>query len=55
MTKKPRLMLTITKDIISEVKEIKKVEPYFDKPYSELYRDLICIGINALKRQRAEN
>lgn len=51
MTQKTRLMLTISEDIVSEVREAKKSEQYFDKPYSELYRDLIRIGLKELKQQ----
>lgn len=55
MTQKPRLMLTISEDIVNEVREAKKGEQYFDKPYSELYRDLIVLGLEALKQQHSAN
>lgn len=45
-----RFTLTVTEDILKDVEQLKK-DHYFDKPYSELYRDLIILGIKSIKKQ----
>lgn len=49
MTKNKRCIVTIDDDTLEALKKIKK-EQYFDKPHSELYRDLFRLGIAAMER-----
>lgn len=39
-----RLSLYIPSDLLSELKKMKK-EVYYDRSYSEMFRDLISIGL----------
>lgn len=50
MTKQKRFMLTVPDDIANKLIELKKTL-YFDKPHSELYRDLVRLGVQALEEQ----
>lgn len=43
-----RFMLSVTDDIAKQAEVLKK-EIYFDKPYAEMYRQLIRLGIDVLK------
>ena len=43
-----RFMLTIPSDIEDEVEELKK-GIFYNKPYSEVYRQLIQLGLDSLK------
>lgn len=46
-----RFMLSVSDDIAKQA-EILKKEVYFDKPYAEMYRQLIRLGIDALKAEQ---
>lgn len=43
-----RFVLAVSDDIAKQAEVLKK-ELYFDKPYAEMYCQLIRLGINALK------
>lgn len=51
-TKKKRFMLTVPDDIEADADVIKR-ELFYDKPYSEMYRQLIRIGLDVLKAEKA--
>lgn len=51
-TKNKRFMLTVPDDIESDAAEVKK-DLYYNKPYSEMYRQLIRKGLDALKQENA--
>ena len=54
-TKMNRITVPIPPDIKSEI-EMLKQERFYDKPYSELYRQALRCGIDALKdKQQDEN
>ncbi|MCI8810088.1 MAG: hypothetical protein HFF84_08160 [Oscillibacter sp.] len=46
--KNKRFMLTVPDDIEVDVAQIKR-DLFYDKPYSEMYRQLIRIGLDSLK------
>lgn len=46
--KTARFSLTITPELAEECDEFKRTM-YYNKPYSEMYRDLIRIGIQTLR------
>lgn len=50
-TKSKRFMLTVPDDIQKDVDTVKR-DLFYDKPYSELYRQLIRIGLNTLKDEK---
>ena len=52
-TKDRRLMLTVSDEIESDAADVKK-DLFYDKPYSEMYRHLIRMGLDALKEEKAE-
>lgn len=52
-TKAARFSLTITPELAEECDEFKRTE-YYNKSYSEMYRDLIRAGIKAKKEQEAQ-
>lgn len=52
-TQKRRFMLTVTADIEEEA-AIAKREQFYDKPYSEMYRYLIRLGLDSLKAEKKE-
>ena len=47
-TKNKRFMLTVPDDIEVDVAEVKR-DLFYDKPYSEMYRQLIRMGLDSLK------
>lgn len=50
MTEKTKTAtVKIPADIWSEIQKLKK-ETYFDKPYVDIYKDLMRLGIEAHKR-----
>ena len=49
MTKQKRFMMTVPDDIANKIKELKK-NLYFDKPHSELYRELLRLGIKEMEQ-----
>lgn len=48
-----RFTLTVTKDIAERAAKLKK-DNYYDKPYSEMYRQLILIGMEVLQKQKQQ-
>lgn len=46
-----RRSITITQEIYEEIERLKRAD-YYNKPYSELYRDLLRIGIKQMKEER---
>lgn len=53
-TKDKRFMLTVPEDIEADAAVVKR-ELFYDKPYSEMYRQLIRMGLDALKAEKAAN
>ncbi len=51
--KKKRFMVTIPSDIAIDVADVKQ-SLFHDKPYSEMYRELIRAGLDTLKREEKE-
>lgn len=49
--KNKRFMLTVPDDIEVDVAQIKR-DLFYDKPYSEMYRQLIRIGLDSLKARK---
>ena len=49
-TKNKRFMLTVSDDIVADA-AVAKRDLFYDKPYSEMYRQLIRIGLNTLKSE----
>ncbi len=47
-TKNKRFMLTLPDDIEVDAAEVKR-DLFYDKPYSEMYRQLIRMGLDSLK------
>ena len=39
-----RIMISVPTDIEAEIERLKKTT-YYDRPYSEIYRDLIRLGM----------
>lgn len=52
-TKNKRFMLTVPDDIEVDAAEVKR-DLFYDKPYSEMYRQLIRIGLDSLKAAKGE-
>lgn len=46
-----RLMVSIPQEIRNEIDTIKQRE-YFDKPYAELYRQLIRLGLEKMSEKQ---
>lgn len=51
-TKNKRFMLTVPDDIEADAAEVKR-SLFYDKPYAEMYRYLIRMGLNSLKAEKA--
>lgn len=49
--KNKRFILTVPDDIQMDVADIKR-ELFFDESYSEMYRQLIRMGLDALKAEK---
>lgn len=49
-TKTIRFMLTVPKDMAQKAEVLKK-NMFYDKPYAEMYRQLIQIGIEKFQEQ----
>lgn len=45
-----RIMISVPKDIEEEIQQLKKTT-YFDRPYSEIYRDLIRLGMEKMNEE----
>lgn len=52
-TKKKRYMLTVPSDMEEDIAVVKQ-ELFQDKPYSEMYRQLIRIGLDIMKEKKGE-
>jgi len=46
-----RIMISVPKDIEEEIQQLKKTT-YFDRPYSEIYRDLIRLGMEKMNEEK---
>jgi len=53
MTANSRFMLTLTPDMTKRADTLKKND-YYDKPYAEMYRQLINLGMDALEAQKRQ-
>ena len=42
-----RIMISVPTDIEAEIERLKKTT-YYDRPYSEIYRDLIRLGMEKM-------
>lgn len=45
-----RFMLTVPADMATQADELKK-SLFYNKPYAEMYRHLIQVGINEVKKK----
>lgn len=45
-----RIMISVPKDIEEEIQQLKKTT-YFDRPYSDIYRDLIRLGVEKMNEK----
>ena len=52
-TKNKRFMLTVPDDIEVDAAEVKR-DLFYDKPYSEMYRQLIRMGLDSLKAAKGK-
>jgi hypothetical protein len=50
-TAKPRFTLTITDAMLERSRRLKK-EVFYDRPYSEMYRELITLGLESMETKR---
>ena len=50
MTKMKRTTITIPEDIEKAIIQLKK-DKYFDKSYSELYRDVLRAGLKVINKE----
>jgi replicative DNA helicase len=48
-----RFMLSVPSEFIKEVDLLKK-ESFYNKPYSEIYRHLLALGIEEMKRRNGK-
>ena len=51
MTELHRISVTLTDDLKAQIDELKK-EKYYCSSYSELYRQAIAAGIEAIKKEK---
>ena len=49
--KKKRFMLTVPEDVEADAALVKR-ELFYDRPYSEMYRQLIRMGLDVMKAQK---
>lgn len=49
-----RIQISIPKDIEEEIQRLKKTA-YYDRPYSEIYRDLIRLGMEKMNETAKGN
>lgn len=54
MTNQKKMLMTVPDDIANKLKKLKR-EFYFDKPHTELYRDLLRLGIKEMEQQHSAN
>ena len=52
-TSMTRVTISIPPDMEADIKMLKQVM-FYDKPYSELYRQMMRLGIDVLKEKRHE-
>lgn len=52
-TNMKRLMISIPADIENEINNIKQKE-YYNKPYSELYRQIIRLGLDKMRESQSQ-
>ena len=52
-TTNARFMLTVPDDMAKRAAALKK-DTYYDKPYAEMYRQLIQLGMEILESQKSE-
>jgi len=45
-----RIMISVPADIEAEIERLKKTT-YYDRPYSEIYRDLIRLGMEKMNEE----
>lgn len=45
-----RIMISVPTDIEAEIERLKKTT-YYDRPYSEIYRDLIRLGMEKMNEE----
>ena len=45
-----RIMISVPTDIEAEIDRLKKTT-YYDRPYSEIYRDLIRLGMEKMNEE----
>ena len=50
MTNQKKMLMTVPDDIANKLKKLKR-EFYSDKPHTELYRDLLRLGIKEMEQQ----
>ena len=46
-----RIMISVPTDIEAEIERLKKTT-YYDRPYSEIYRDLIRLGMEKMNEEK---
>jgi len=54
MDKMERLMVSIPTDVKSEIDTVKQ-QKFYNKPYAELYRHIIRLGLAKMKETETEN
>ncbi len=52
-TNMTRLMVSIPQDVKNEIDTLKQKE-YYDKPYAELYRQIIRLGLEKMHENQSE-
>ena len=45
-----RIMISVPTDLEAEIERLKKTT-YYDRPYSEIYRDLIRLGMEKMNEE----
>lgn len=45
-----KMAFMVTEEMASDIDNLKK-EQYYDKPYSDLLRDVVAAGLKALKKK----
>lgn len=51
-TNDTRVTLILTGDLVAKLDGIKK-DSFYDKTYSDMYRELIRLGIDAMEKEKA--
>lgn len=49
-----RIMISVPKDMEEEIRQLKETA-YVDRPYSEIYRELIRLGMEKMNEGAKEN